>query len=766
MRILRPWPDAGGPSGRLTRREAAAAVRRPPGAICQMTSLFRDLLDKLGAILSPILAWRGRSVVIGLLLGTFLAFYGYRNDWILKQTYVASDLLPFSVYGFLVFGLLILNPLLAFWHRRLAFRAWEWGVIVSLMLVACVIPGPGLEWTFHNALVMPYHHAQKQPSWRDKQLLSYAPNAMLVDLGDPNTYDPNSPLYDERYPTYQKFRDHVITDFRQPMGTAKRWTDPDEVPWRAWYRPFGFWLPLLGLSFVGSIALVLLVHRQWSHRERLRYPIAEMVCELYQGAGEGKIARIFRNRVFWLGFVPAFAVLVLNGAKTWEWVELEIPLGVNMQTQIQSKWPKIQTVPGWGFAFATPTLIFAALGFAYFLSGEVSFSLGVSHILFGVLWFILYESGAELKSEYFAGGPHPNQLFGSYLGMGLMVVYIGRRFYGDVLLRALGLRSGAGEPADRDAVWACRVVLLCAAAMTAMLIMVGLNWLLAVLVVLLTGLLFLIVTRINVEAGLFFIQPSWHAVGILLGLFGIAALGPKMLIILAILSAVMTLDPRVCLMPMAANGLRFSEAEGVRPGRLAPWMGVAILLALAAGTVGTLYWQYNDTGAEHAWLDWGAVEPYKMLERNLDTLKDRGELTGEPQNMRFRIGRWFDRQRGQWLPTFHGDKKLLYYGGAGLALVLVCSFFRLRYQWWPLHPVIFLVWGTMPMSRLAPSFLLGWAVKGAITKFGGGQAYRKYKPFFVGLIAGSLLAGLFWQIAGVVYYQVNELAPPTYKIHW
>ena len=61
-----------------------------------------------------------RAVIIGLLLGLILAAFGYFNDFVMNQAYVASDLVPISVYGFLVLGLLLANPLLRW------VRGWEW----------------------------------------------------------------------------------------------------------------------------------------------------------------------------------------------------------------------------------------------------------------------------------------------------------------------------------------------------------------------------------------------------------------------------------------------------------------------------------------------------------------------------------------------------------------------------------------------------------------------------------------------------------------
>ncbi len=894
------------------------------------------------------------AVLVGMPLGLILAAFGYRNDWLLQQTYVASDLLPFSVYGFLVLGLLVINPILALIRQRAALRGAEWGVIIALMLVACVIPGPGLMWTFSNTFVMPHHYHETNPGWRATKdrpynLIDFAPDVMLVGPWTPperwfqqrvdrfeaqqanahydalvNQYDrslqdkidPNqahasaealasvvpqamtpwpvtagtpdalqkqaaatvaslqeqelarqldayrrqiaaAPLppavrsaIDANVAAFRSslLRDYTPADLATPLSfeqigslfsrlttrnqeqldaalaatpadLAKEYRDvlhqvapqaaaavqgaaPEElarkyrdlasnylkqaglyredvvggfqkelrtsrgsevnniafsdVPWEAWVRPLSFWVPLVALCFVGGIGLVLVVHRQWSQRERLRYPLAEVVSELYQGAGEHRFANIFRNNLFWLGFVPAFLILFINGAKTWEWLNLEIPLGLDIETTVKAKYPRMGDMPNGTFAFLKPSIAFAAIGFAYFLSSEVSFSLGISHILFGVFWYTaLWSQDINTAGDYFEGTLHSHHWFGSYLGMAIIVLYVGRRHYTQVFLNAFGMRT-ADKP-DRAATWGLRLALLCALGMVLMLVfIVNLHWLLATLLVMLLGLLFLIVTRLHVETGLFFIQPSWHAVGVLLGIFGITALGPEPLIILALVSSVIALDPRVCLMPMVATGMRFCENEKVQPGRLAPFLIVMVLLAIGVGVVVTLYYQYNEVGTAHDWLNWGGKAPYNLLQANLREMKDQLN----PQQFVDRLGEGF-------LPGFtRPDERFMTWAFWGLAMVLVTSFFRLRFQWWPLHPAMFLVWGSMPMARLAPSFLLGWMIKSAVTHFGGGDAYRKYKPLFIGIIAGALFAGIFWQIAGVSYYEMYGEAAKSYKIHW
>jgi hypothetical protein len=94
----------------------------------------------------------------------------------------------------------------------------------------------------------------------------------------------------------------------------------------------------------------------------------------------------------------------------------------------------------------------------------------------------------------------------------------------------------------------------------------------------------------------------------------------------------------------------------------------------------------------------------------------------------------------------------------GLALVLAFSMMRLRFRWWPLHPIFLLVWGTWTSGLFCFSFLLGWVIKQAVTLIGGGSAYHRTKPLMIGVIAGNLLADLIRMMVSTVYYLITGYA--------
>lgn len=59
------------------------------------------------------------------------------------------------------------------------------------------------------------------------------------------------------------------------------------------------------------------------------------------------------------------------------------------------------------------------------------------------------------------------------------------------------------------------------------------------------------------------------------------------------------------------------------------------------------------------------------------------------------------------------------------------------------------------------SFLLGWATKGLVVRFGGNRVCQGLKPFFIGLIAGELCAGGFTVAVDLGHLWTTGHAPPV-----
>jgi hypothetical protein len=82
---------------------------------------------------------------------------------------------------------------------------------------------------------------------------------------------------------------------------------------------------------------------------------------------------------------------------------------------------------------------------------------------------------------------------------------------------------------------------------------------------------------------------------------------------------------------------------------------------------------------------------------------------------------------------------------AGGMLVL-----RAKFLWWPLHPLGLVVCTSWAMSVIWFSIFLGWAFKAGIMTFGGAPAYRRFLPFFLGMVLGESVVLAAWCMLGLL----------------
>jgi len=713
-----------------------------------------------------------RAVLIGIVLSAALASFGYVNDTWFFFSYIGGDLLPTHAFGVLLIGLLLINPLFRR-IRAFRFKAGEWVVILSLMFMGSVLAGSGMFWQMPHPLITPIQDHLQQAGWKEKDLLQYVPKEMMVkqvyrEYAHAHGIQRNREetwskaierayrqkrVPEEDYQRLQAQHAEILTNYMQGTGRpGRRISFFEDVPWYGWYRTLSFWFLVLALATTAGISAVVIVHRQWSQREHLSYPIVTFTNELVTHDGKGLFNPIFRNRTFWLGFGVSFIILFINGyQKSWNNAFIKIPTGINFnslrQLHFMDELLKKVTV---GRNILNVRFYFAAVGLAYFLTSEASFSLGISGWLYILAAAPFAAAGVNMSRTHLGGGLPSNMYFGAYLGMGLMVLYLGRRFYGAVLKRALFLPDAGGEVLNREA-WACRVLLITSAALVGVLWRIGLHPVLGIGFVALAGLLFLMLGRINAATGLFVIQPLWHPVNILLAMFGAYALGPHALAILAMLCVVITVDTRIAMVPLVCNALKLGDLQKVKPGSLAGWMSVAMIISMLVALPFTIWLVYDKGVAamKSGGTDWAltvARMPFELIDRYVDKLDATGQLA--------------EAATGNHLLSASPQNHFFTAAGIGLVLVLVCSYLRLRFPRWPLHPLMFLVWGTPWMVEYAPSFLLAWLLKSVIMKYGGQKAYHKAKPFFIGLVAGEFAAAMLWATVSVVYYLRSGTTPP------
>ena len=689
-----------------------------------------------------------RAVLIGLIGATAICALTYLNDVVMQQPTLVGNHMPTSVYGGLIVFLVAVQPVLVLLHRKLALRGAELAVVLLLTLVACSIPASGLMRSLTTVMVAPYVFSDTEPGWREQGIVELTPRRMRAEVSS----DPGAGALR---------RDIVVDGFLKglPREDLTRRIAPGDIPWRAWARPLGFWAPLVLAVWMSVIGLSLVVHRQWSEHEHLPYPLARFTDALLPD--ESGSGGIWRDRLFWMGAVPVLVIHLNNYACTWfPDALIRIPTSFSLEF-IFERYPLLWRPHYDGGVNAIQVLMdlrvfFAVVGFAYLLPRDVSLSLGLGAYLFMWVAAVLFSYGLWRGDAPFEPKVQNMTTAGAYLGVFAALVFTGRHYYSGVFRRALGLP--ARQPVDTSAVWGARAFLAGLALCVGALVSIGLEWPLAVLFAGGLAVIFVVMSRMLAETGMFFMMAWWSPGVLLLGFVGAEALGPRSILILHLLGAIFVVGyaavpSREAVMPFVVNALKVLDLRGVRIGPAAVAGAAALALGFCVALCVTMYFQY-DRGVLAA-ESYHVNTPhfaYAKVVRTQMGLEARGKLETSAD------GGW------QRLARISPDPTAVAYFAAGLVLVLLFSFCRLRFPWWPLHPVLFLVWITHPGRVFASSFLVGWLLKTLVTKYGGIPIYRRLIPLMFGAIAGELLGGLVPVVISAVYYRITGELPVRFVI--
>ncbi|KPK85108.1 MAG: hypothetical protein AMJ81_04195 [Phycisphaerae bacterium SM23_33] len=672
-----------------------------------------------------------RAVMLGLLAALALCGVGYLNDRVLLlENITAGALLPISVFGVLFVLAMAANPLLYRLGRNLRFRPAELAVIVTLMLVACSIVSGGMMDHFTPTLMMPAYYQEMRPGWKAIGLVDYAPPRLLACGGQ----------YDQE----------IVQGFLLGWGRPRAPIGLGDVPWAQWRGPLSTWLPLAVLMAVAATCMAVIVHPQWSRREHLRYPIAEMASSLMAQDPDKATGTIFRKKIFWIGLAIILTIRTINGLAGYYPSVPRIPLVVNL-LPFRELWRAPWAMER-GHWLLLPELFPSVVAFSFFLSSEITLSLGLCQWILVPIGGMLIAHGVDLYTGYMSGGVMGWQRFGSYLAFALMILYVGRRYYWLLLKQALTFRPHT--EVENSAAWSCRIGLLAMAAVVVILLANGLDWPMAVLTVALMLMTLLCVSRITAETGLFMIHPRWQPLGVLLGLFGYYALGPDTIVIVGLACAVLTLDQGKTLMPYLINALKICDDSGVRPKRVGPAAVATYAMGVVLAVTVALWANYNFGVRQDDFTTYRVpTMPFRAAETAIQHLAVRGQLEAAE-----RMG------PVESLKHIRADSTFLWSAGVGFGLVLIVSALRQRLPRWPLHPVMFLIWGTYPAAHFNNSFLLGWFLRTLVLRFAGYSALKRARPFMIGVIAGDLLGGAIFMAAGAIFFALTGEEPPRLEI--
>jgi hypothetical protein len=522
---------------------------------------------------------------------------------------------------------------------------------------------------------------------------------------------------------------------------------PPAVPWAYWVRPLAFWIPFMLAAILFSASLVRTVQRQWSKHELLSYPLADFSSYLIRRQEDRALPEMFYDRVFWLGFSLTVAVYLINGLSNYFPLMIQVPLYFD-QREITNEFNFLakycgaeaySLFRGWVYPFIVCITVM--------LPTEISLSCWLGWVI------MVLSTGAYFLFTGEVIGPSEtrNIQYGMYLTMAAAILIIGRREYWGILRCAVAFRRTQDDELRRAA-RACQTFLLASAALIVLLVIAGLDWLIALALVLAFGLIVLLIARMTAEIGDPWLVNFWGMASTMpLRLLGVAALGPKDLTVLSFVGQ--NLDPETTNTIAAQT----TTIEWNRE-RLSGWivqnafsliLAVGVLAAMAATLFFTI-WDDTSFGSRQEPLVWQVEEG----RNNSSTAINRFQAEGRVEQLSQASG------LGK-LKFAKVETKALRFMIYGAAAVGICAFMRLRFSWWPFHPLPLLFINTWAMSRLFFPFFLGWIIKITILKIWGGRVFARSKPFFYGVILGTIAMFGVWIIVGILYFLITDARPPA-----
>lgn len=669
-----------------------------------------------------------RSSLLGLLGVIAICAITPFNDYALNNTFVIGNFLPVGLVLVVLTLVLLVNvPLLCFAPNR-ALTTAELAVATSMMLVACAIPSSGFMRYVPTSIVGIHVAAGDQPRFAAALRSADLPDWVLPDFQSTDPAD--------------RANERVVRDYyalnTEQSGIAA-------VPWGAWVRPAIAWGAFATALFGACLCLSMIVHHQWTKNERLAYPLAGVYLSLIESPGPGRwLNATLRSPLFWIAAGAVFFVHSFNGLGVYFPKYLpKIPLGFNFE-QMVSDTPLRHV--DWYLKRAP--IYFTVVGICFFVQSKVSFSLWATLVLLNVVRAVLRSQGSDITDGQIA-----DQNMGTMLAFGAMILWVGRHHWAMVARHMIGARRGK-DPAPEFAAFGSAGwgLVLCVAGLVTWVWCAGASLVLAGWIVGFILLTYLLIARVVAETGIMFVQIRGYIARPLQQIAMLAPLGSEASYRAAAPGAFLSFwfnqmlvhDARESAMGFQTQALRLGEEATQRSsGRAGRWEGrwfiASLALAMVVGFVvagaSTLLTEYNFGSTQE-------LNPVTPINDYAMVMSTRPVLD------------WFDQYASGAAITESHNATAHLAGGAALTGIL--GALRLRFAWWPFHPVGLLVMYTYPMWKIWFSILIGWMTKVVVVRLGGPGSFRSARPIFLGLIVGESAAAGFWLIVTLLMFLTGQ----------
>jgi hypothetical protein len=487
---------------------------------------------------------------------------------------------------------------------------------------------------------------------------------------------------------------------------------------QAWLPPILYWAAFIFVLLFVMLCINTIIRKQWIEQEKLSYPIIQLPFEMTK---PGNGAGFFHNNLLWIGFGVAAGINLIKGLHFLYPAVPDIPFIKDFETYNLGSF--LTSKPLNAIGDMPVTIMVSIVGLGFLIPLELSFSVWVFYLLrtaqrvLGAMvgWRL---TGGTIYDITFVKW----QAMGAYIGLASFALWSARKHIGGALKQAFDSgKDDVDEPMPYR--WAFLGILAGLAFLISFTYKAGMSiWVVIPYFLIYYFVVSLTTTRLRAEVG-----PPVHELlyggpnEVMIQIFGTRRLRGRNLGIFSIFlfyNRIYRSHP----MPHQLEGLKLAEKAGLNSKRLVLAMLLATLVGIFSAFWRSLDVDFRINGAVSSW------------------------VSGDATTL---LTHWLNNPTGT-------DYTALFFAATGLVFTLALMFLRLRFLWWPLHPIGFPIASAWTMSYFWFSILLSWLIKRVILKSGGLHAYRRAVPFFLGLILGEFIMGGLWdvidRISGVLTY--------------
>ena len=627
---------------------------------------------------SPSVTWR--SLAIGLVLIPLNCYWIVESELVAFSGHPTCVSLIFTVV-FSVFVLSVLNLLLRRFLPKSTLSQGELIVIYVMLSVVSATAGHNFMEILVPILGHAFWFATPENEWKD---LFWRDIPSWLSVSDRDIlkgyYEGDSTLYTVR---------HIS----------------------GWLKPVLSWYGFISALVLVMLCINMVFRKQWTEKEKLAYPIIQLPYEM---TGEG----FLKNRIMWIGFAIAASIGVTNG--------------------LNFLFPTIPRILAESYSISFADKPFSAMG--RIILGTYPFVIGIGFLVpldlllscwfFYLFWLaqLLFGSIMGWRTHSGHGGlayPYVNyQGYGAYIGIFLIVLWMGRKYLANVLGKILD----KGELDDSNEPVSYRTTLLALVGGLTFLTLFCLRAGMSLWVILAFFLLYFAlstaISRMRAELGSpVHDLPYTGPAEILIASAGTRRFGPNNLTMFSFFwffTRAFGGHP----MPHQLEGFKLAERANINSRRFL----FAILLALGVGIL-VQFWVLLSVpyrlGAETRFfspsVEYFGREPWERLQRRLQNPAQ---------------------------PNYPAMASAI----VGVLFTFFLMVMRMRFFWWPLHPAAYAAtFGGFAAPRFAFCFFVAWVAKRSLLEYRGPDTYRKAIPLFLGLILGEIVIGSLWTVMGMVF---------------